>query len=280
MRTRRLIGSSVALLCAATLAARASADSDPLAALEAREEQIFERIGPSVVFISTEGGFGSGFFVGADGLILTSAHVVGRSDTVSVVTSDGKKWRGKVVERAAGDIDLALVDIDGSAVPVLELAVKPTLRVGSWVASVGHGRGGIWAFNTGIVSNIYPDGADRPVFQTQIPLNPGSSGGPIVDRHGRVVGIVTAGLRDSNSLNFAIRSEVAFRSLRLLEADACLTIEAPSGTPVFVDGKMVGTGPRVLVMAEPRSYEIFAVIGGVMKKLKVRYPEQHRVTLK
>lgn len=261
-------------------APRAQADSDPLASLEAREEQIFDQIGPSVVFISTDEGFGSGFFVGADGLILTSAHVVGRSDTVNVVTADGKKWRGKVAERAAGEIDLALVKIDRPASVRLELASSPDLRVGSWVASVGHGRGGVWAFNTGMVSNIYPHGADRPVFQTQIPLNPGSSGGPIVDRHGRVVGIVTAGMRDSNSLNFAIRSEVALRALRLVDSTASLTIEAPDGIAIFVDGKMVGTGPRVVVPAESRIYEVFAVIGGVMKKLKVHYPTERRITLK
>jgi S1-C subfamily serine protease len=257
------------------------ADRDPIATLEAREQQIFDKIGPSVVFISTDEGFGSGFFVAQDGLILTSAHVVGRAEQVNVVSADGKKWRGKVVERAAGEVDLALVRIDKQNAPMLELVTSPELRVGSWVGSVGHGRGGVWAYNTGMVSNIYPNGTERPVFQTQIPLNPGSSGGPIVDRRGRVVGVVTAGMRDSNSLNFAIRSEVAVRTLRLLESTSnCFTVEAPAGVAVFVDGKMAGTGPRVVVPAEPRVYEVFAVIGGTMKRLKVRYPADRKVTLK
>jgi S1-C subfamily serine protease len=149
------------------------------------------------------------------------------------------------------------------------------------VASVGHGRGGIWSFNTGMVSNIYPDGSERPIFQTQIPLNPGNSGGPIVDVRGRVVGVVTAQMRESNSMNFAIRSDVALQAFdELAGLCECIVITAPRGVPVFVDGRNVGVGPRVTVAAEPRSYEVFAVIGGAMKKLRARYPDQRLVDLK
>jgi S1-C subfamily serine protease len=242
---------------------------------------MYERIGPSVVFISSEGGFGSGFFVDGDGLVLTSRHVVGRAAQVKVVLSDGRTLPGRVVELAADTIDLALVQVEAKKTPALMLQSKHELRVGSWVASVGHGRGGIWSFNVGMVSNIYPAGSDRPVFQTQIPLNPGSSGGPVVDRQGRVVGIVTAGIENSNNINFAIRSEMALRSLSRLSAScACLTVTAPAGVPVFVDGKMAGTGPRVVVPAEPRSYEVFAVIDGAMKKRRLRYPDERAIDLK
>jgi S1-C subfamily serine protease len=117
------------------------------------------------------------------------------------------------------------------------------------------------------------------VFQTQIPLNPGSSGGPIVERHGRVVGIVTAGIVDSNNINFAIRSDVALKSLKTNIATSCLTVDAPPSVSVFFDGKLAGPGPRVLIDAQPGTHEVFGVIGGAMKKLKLRFPEQRRVTL-
>lgn len=258
----------------------AAGGADALAAVEARQQEIFDRIAPSVVFITAEGGFGSGFFVAADGLVLTNRHVVGKVPEVSVILHDGRTVAGQVVERAANEIDLALVRVPVENVPALSLEVPGDLRIGSWVASVGHARGGAWAFNVGLVSNIYPVGSDRPVFQTQIPLAPGSSGGPVVDKGGRVVGIVTAGIEGAGAINFAIRSDVALRTLQgLASLCACIVIEAPAGTPVFVDGRMAGVGPRVVIAAAARSYEISAVVAGQMKREKVRFPEQRSVRL-
>jgi len=253
---------------------------DVLQAIEQRQRALFERLAPSVVFISAGGRFGSGLFVSESGLVLTNAHVVGDAAHVDVVTHAGKRLRGQVVERAAGDIDLALVQTPGAPAPVPPLGGTEPLRVGSWVAAIGHGRGGIWTFNVGMVSNIYPEGSERPVFQTQIPLNPGSSGGPIVDRTGRVVGIVTAGLTHSNSINFGIEMSLAFRSLAGLAGHCdCLVVTAPSGVPVFVDGAMVGAGPRVVAPVRPGPHEVFAVVGGRMRKVRVVWPEQRRVSL-
>jgi len=131
-----------------------------------------------------------------------------------------------------------------------------------------------------MVSNIYPSGAERPVFQTQMPLNPGSSGGPILDRRGRVVGIVTAGITGSNSINFGIRMDVAIKNLeKLTSLGDYLIIKAPEGVPVFVDGKMLGTGPRIIITAVPKHYEVFAVIKGKMKKIKIKYPTTKVVEL-
>jgi S1-C subfamily serine protease len=258
-----------------------AAGDDPLFALEKKQQALFERVAPSVVFISNPHGLGSGFFVSRNGLVLTNQHVVGKGNLVDVVLHDGTRLQGTVVERAPEKLDLALVQVEAAKAPVLPVGGMFDLLVGSWVASVGHNRGGIWTFNTGMVSNIYPAGSERPVFQTQIPLNPGSSGGPIVDRLGRVVGVVTAGLVDSNSINFGIRMDVAIRSLRkLADISDVLTITAPKGVAVFVDGKMAGTGPRVVIPADPGTHEIFAVIGGKMKKIKIRYPERRLVELK
>jgi S1-C subfamily serine protease len=270
----------VAALAAPTTAL--SAGDDPLAEVERRQEEIFQQIGPSVVFIAAGDGFGSGFFVSGDGLILTNAHVVGNHPTVRVVTSDGKTYVGQVSARAPENVDLALVRIAAKKTPSLALLARSDLKVGAWVAAVGHGRGGIWSFNVGMISNIYPDGADRPVFQTQIPLNPGNSGGPVVDRRGRVIGVVTAGIQNSNSINFAIRTEMALRSFPEIQADCeCLVIHAPPGIPIFVDGKMVGTGSAVVpAAASGRSYEVFAVIDGEMRKTRVHYPAQRTVELK
>lgn len=256
---------------------------DPLADIERQQQALFERIAPATVFISTEAGFGSGFLVDANGLILTCAHVLGHNTSATVVLLDGRRVPGKVIERAEENADLALMQIPLTELPSLPLELEGSLalRVGSWVASVGHGEGGIWSFNVGSVSNIYFNRGERAVFQTQIPLNPGNSGGPIVDRSGRVVGIVQSGIEKSNSINFAIRIDVALGTLSRLRAiSPYLIVKAPTGVPIFVDGKMVGTGPRALIAAQGKTYDVLAVINGTMKRMKVTYPETRYVELR
>jgi S1-C subfamily serine protease len=280
MRAARGMALAAAVaLGALSLAPSVARAADALAELERQQTQLFEKVGPSVVFISTADGFGSGFFV-EPGLVLTNAHVVRDVRTATVVIADGRKVEGRVAEKAAEDIDLALVRVPVTDVEPLPLDEGRELRVGSWVGSVGHGRGGIWSFVTGMVSNIYPAGSQRSIFQTQIPLNPGSSGGPIIDRRGRVVGVVTAAMKESNSMNFAIRADVALRVLSLLGAKcACVTVTAPPDVNVFVDGALVGKGPRVVFPAEARTYEVSALVRGVMKRVTVRYPAERTVTL-
>ncbi len=269
-----------ALLVLLALAAPAFAEEDPLAAIERRQQELFKKVGPSVVFISSANAFGSGFFVREDGMILTNAHVV-RRHPVKVVLSSGATYTGRLLRDPPKGVDLALVKIDMKGARTLPLLENPSLKVGTWVASVGHGEGGIWSFNSGLISNIYPRGKGRPVFQTQIPLNPGSSGGPVVDRQGRVIGIVTAGIKGSNSINFAIRTEVVVSTFPHLKSSCdCLVITAPAGVPVFVDGKMVGSGPRVTHSPGPGKHKVFAVIKGKMTKKIVSYPRQRLVELR
>lgn len=257
----------------------AEGDADPLAALEHRQQTLFDRIAPSVAYLNRGDAFGSGFFV-APGQILTNAHVVGAKETVQVVLHDGRRVEGRVLERGKGDLDLALVEVPVQDVPALPLSAQG-LRIGGWVASVGHGYGGIWTFTTGMVSNVYPLDGGRPVFQTQIPLNPGASGGPVFDRQGRVVGVVTAGIEEAQGINFAIRADVAFDALaRLAAADPeRLAITAPAGATVLVDGRMAGKGPRVLVRVGAGPHRIQAVAGGKMLETRVVWPDQRAVVL-
>jgi S1-C subfamily serine protease len=260
--------------------ATAGAPDSSLAKMEAEQMALFQKVSKAVVFLSNEHGFGSGFFVSENGLILTNRHVVGKAVSVKVVLQDGRKLTGNVVDRGE-KADLATVKVKLSNTPYLKESRVDPLEIGMFVASVGHGRGAIWTFNTGLVSNIYPQGAGQGIFQTQIPLNPGSSGGPVVDRHGEVVGIVTAGLSESNSINFAVRYRSALTTLpSLAEICDCLIITTPGPEPVFVDGQMVGKGPRLGIRPTPGRHEVFAVIGGKMKKIKIRYPERRLVELK
>ncbi|MBT3223879.1 MAG: hypothetical protein HN348_32830, partial [Proteobacteria bacterium] len=128
---------------------------DPVAAIESHQQALFSQTAPGVVFVSNSQGFGSGVVVAANGLILTNKHVVGDDETVEVVLHNGTRHIGQVVEGAT-ELDLALVQLDVEGLHPLNWGDLRQLRVGSWVASVGHGRGGAWTFTTGMVSNIYP----------------------------------------------------------------------------------------------------------------------------
>lgn len=191
---------------------------------------------------------------------------------MDVVTFAGQRLSGRVTERGVG-IDLAVVQLDGAVgLPTLRSATSSDLAVGQWVAAVGHAEGGGWSFTTGAVSNLYTSSGGHAVFQTEIPLSHGSSGGPVVDREGRFVGIATASLERAQNLNFAIRMDVALLGLAQLgPVCECLVVRVPAGVPVFVDGAMAGTGPRVAVPATAGEHEIFAIIGG---RITVGWPKR------
>ena len=257
-------------------------ESDPFVAQEERRRELFRQIAPSVVFIAQDEGFGSGFFVSTEGMILTNAHVVGEREKVRVVTLDGTTYKGEVIE-VGEDLDLALVKIEmkGGA-PMVSLGNMDDVRIGDWVASIGHGRGGIWTLTSGFVSNIYPAAAQRPIFQTQIPLNPGNSGGPVFNRHGDVIGIVTAGITDANSINFAIPTGLAITTLdKMKDQCQCIIVTTKGATPIYVQNQMVGSGPRLVVpVTKKGDYEVFTMVKGKMKKKRVSWPKTKEVDLR
>lgn len=275
------VAAAVVLLANCAIVDAATAQDAALKSLQEEQRKIFEGVAPSVVFITHDNGFGSGFFVSSDGAILTNAHVVGDRKKVGVVLRDGRKATGKVVALADEKYDLALVRVPLDNTKRLKLAGMDQVRVGNWVASVGHGHGGIWTYTTGMISNIYPKGKERPVFQTQIPLNPGNSGGPIVDANGRAIGVVTAGVEGANNINFAIPTELALKHIGALSTNCdCLVIEAPKSQPIFVDGVMAGKGPRLVIPADKKEYQVMIVVDGKARTETISWPKTRKVDLR
>lgn len=140
-------------------------------------------------------GQGSGFLITADGYILTNNHVVGDSDRVSVQLLDGREYRAEIIGTDPGS-DLAVIKVDESDLPFLQLGDSETLEVGDWVLAVGNPFGLSHTLTAGVVSakgrsgiglNDYED-----FIQTDAAINPGNSGGPLVNLDGEVVGINTA----------------------------------------------------------------------------------------
>lgn len=266
------------LLLATALASSPAAPTPTLEAIERETTDLFDRVAPSVVLVETRDGFGSGFFVSSLGHILTNRHVVGNASTVKVRLHDGRHLVGTVVARGSSGVDVALVKVSAKHTPALAFSSTRSLRIGTWAGSVGHGRGGVWTLTTGLVSNAH-GARDRGVLQTQIPLNPGSSGGPVFDRLGRVIGIVVSGMINSDAINFAITPETALASLsKLRPLTNCLTIEAPAGASVFVRGARVGTGPVVTVVAEPGEYRVEIAGRGARKQRTVSFPDVRSVS--
>jgi serine protease Do len=281
---RRSVHAVVAALTlglGAAPSATAGEKAPTLAAIEREQTQLFSRIAPSVVFIAGPQGFGSGFFVSERGHVLTNRHVVEGLDSVRVVTHEGRRLAGKVVARGDDGLDLAIVKVAAEHTPALSLASSKEVPIGTWVGSVGHGRGGIWTLSTGLVSNLWGDTRKHGVLQTQIPLNPGASGGPVFDRRGAVIGIVTAGVADAQAINFAIRTDTAVQGMPYLRSlTDCLIVEAEPGASVQVDGHYVGKGPRLALLLPAGEHVVSTLAGGRRIKRTVELPRERTVDLR
>jgi serine protease Do len=172
------------------------------------------------------GGFGSGFFVDASGIILTNAHVVDGADTLTITTSDGKKYTGKGVKFDA-KTDLAIVRVDAKGpFPYLELDDSDAYEIGDRVLAVGAPFGLTNTVTSGIISakgrsdlhmNMYED-----FVQTDAAINPGNSGGPLIGLNGKVVGINAAIKSRSGGfqgIGLAVASNLAKNVVQALETD-------------------------------------------------------------
>ena len=187
------------------------------AALRAAAADLARRLRPSVVEVLTPGhGVGAGTIWRSAGLIVTNQHVApwGR---VGVVLADGRRLPGRVVGADAAN-DLAVVRVEASDLPAVEVGDARALRVGELVLAIGHPFGRRGALSIGVVGGAPPrqsGSAGRELIRADVLLGPGNSGGPLIDVHGRVVGInaMVAG-----GLGLAIPSHLAERLVRAVEA--------------------------------------------------------------
>ncbi len=169
-------------------------------------------------------GLGSGFVISSDGYILTNAHVVADSDDVTVRLADNKReFKAKVVglDRRT---DVALLKVDATDLPTVTLGNSADLKVGEWVAAIGSPFGFNNTITAGIVSakgRTLPDESFVPFIQTDVAVNPGNSGGPLLNLKGEVVGInsmIYSGTGGYMGVSFAIPIEVALDVSKQLQA--------------------------------------------------------------
>ncbi len=179
-------------------------------------------------------GAGSGFFVSSDGLILTNKHVVSDdSASYTVLTQDGKKFEAKVLAKDPVN-DLAIVKIETSNQPFLNLADSASIQIGQRVVAIGNSLGQYQnTVTTGIVSGIgrkITAGNERGgsenlsgVIQTDAAINPGNSGGPLLNLSGEVIGINTAIDQQGQLVGFAIPANDANKSLTAFKKNGKIT---------------------------------------------------------
>lgn len=172
-------------------------------------ERLTELVRKSVVVVSFTDrdnktvGLGSGFVISKNGLIATNLHVIGEARPIFVQTADGK--RHPVTEIHATDrvMDLAIIKIAANDLPTLELGDSSALKQGEDIVALGNPEGLTFSVVRGVVSGRREiDG--KPMIQLAIPIEQGNSGGPLLDRFGRVHGILTMKSLVTRNLGFAV----------------------------------------------------------------------------
>jgi S1-C subfamily serine protease len=205
-------------------AARITSDDD--AAMDAYSRTVIgavDLVGPVVVSVHVgrqredsivAAGSGSGVIVTPDGYVLTNQHVVHRAASLSIKLIDSDKIEARVIAEDAST-DLAVLRARTSGLPAVSLLTKDPLRVGQLVVAIGNPFGFEATVSAGVISahgRTLRGGDGRlieGVVQHTAPLNPGNSGGPLVDARGRVVGINTAIIAAAQGIGFAVPASTA-----------------------------------------------------------------------
>ena len=171
-------------------------------------------------------GVGSGFIISADGFVMTNAHVVDGADEVLVTLPDKREFKAKLIG-ADKRTDVAVVKIDSTGLPFVRIGDVNRLRVGEWVMAIGSPFGLENTVTAGIVSAKQRDTGDYlPFIQTDVAVNPGNSGGPLINMRGEVVGINSQIFSRSGGymgISFAIPIDEAMRVSEQLRASGRVT---------------------------------------------------------
>ncbi len=134
-------------------------------------------------------GVGSGFIVSADGYVMTNAHVVDDADNIYVTLTDKREFKARLIG-VDDRTDIAVVKIDASSLPTVTIGDSNRVRVGEWVVAIGSPFGLDNTVTAGIVSAKGRETGDYlPFIQTDAAVNPGNSGGPLINMQGEVIGI-------------------------------------------------------------------------------------------
>jgi S1-C subfamily serine protease len=169
---------------------------------------IAQRAMPAVAVIATYDAhgnavnLGSGFVVDSSGLVVSSLHVIENAADATVTLTNGRAFRHPTVVGFDARADLAVLRVSATGLPTLVLSRRESAVVGERVLAIGSPEGLVGSLSDGIVSSVRRDEAGL-FYQLTVPLSPGSSGGPVIDDKGEVIGIVESSIGRGQNLNFA-----------------------------------------------------------------------------
>jgi S1-C subfamily serine protease len=209
----------------------ASGDAALLDAYSRAVIDVVDAVGPAVIGVharraargntSAAGGQGSGVLITPDGYALTNDHVVGDAEDLRVALPDGRNLEARLIGRDPGT-DLALLRVEGSALPFARLDAAHAPRSGQLAIAIGNPLGFESTVTAGIVSatgrslRATHGRLIESVIQHTAPLNPGNSGGPLLDSKGAVIGVNTAIIAFAQGIGFAIPATTADQAVAQL----------------------------------------------------------------
>lgn len=173
------------------------------------ETDIFNKTVPAVVVVYAFDnnielqGQGTGFVIDKSGIIATNYHVISNSYALTVLFTNGEKYDVKEIINVDKMRDIAIIKIQGYDLPAVTLGNSNNILVGENVITIGNPLGLSNTLSSGIISGIRTD-LDYKLIQTTAPISPGSSGGPLLNMKGEVIGITTLYLKEGQNLNFAV----------------------------------------------------------------------------
>ncbi len=188
-----------------------------LAAAETPLTEAAEKVMPAVVVLLTYDaagvaeGIGTGFLISEDGTLVTNAHVIAQASRIDAMFPDGQKRPVLGVLATDDDRDLALLKVEGTGLPFLELGSSTKVKVGAQVAVYGAPVGLSWTLSNGTLSSIFNHPrAGRTLQVSGTLMGQGNSGSPVFDLTGNVLGVVFGGPGESGGIAFATPVEAIF----------------------------------------------------------------------
>jgi hypothetical protein len=166
--------------------------------------QIAERSTSSIALIRVDGGLGSGFVVGEDGRVATNFHVIRGASEATVVLGNGKEYEAVEVLAVDEEQDLAILRIEARKLKPLPLGDSTKIKPGERIVAIGHPLGLGATVSDGLVSGVRELPGQQSLVQISAPISQGSSGGPVFNDRGEVIGVSTLMVSSGQNLNFAV----------------------------------------------------------------------------